>query len=761
MLFTVLFILSGSLTAQTPHQSFFEIPSSNGFGSVHYSFYDGDHKIAGFYPHIYKQYDAWTSETPNLMFDSYFGLRFSDSVWLNTVAESDVSYISGTGIIKVDQDYSGTENISVTNWIFSPFELDAAAYVMLLEIKGEAPPLAAFSLHNLRMGGGDGTENENIEKTDNGFIEYGENGYVVYYRPVSAVDGYLAAASGDNSPWSVMQNGTDFDQTSTLVSGNDLALGLQFNVPGGVSSGESTWVGIITASTRDGNVTQLIEKVESYVAARTCEDLLSVEQQNWNDFQARGTLPAGISTREEALARQGLAVLRFAQVREPNTEDGNPYGQILAALPKARPADGEGIWNVAWVRDASYGIVALAKTGYLEEARNALKFMLEADSGEYSQAVGYPYNISICRHYGSGREETDYNHQGPNIEFDDFGLFLWAFSETVKADPDNDWWTQYWDEIKELTADVLVNLTEKHTFLIAPDSSIWERHWNGNEKRFTYSTVMAVKGLCSISDLEDITQDSDVEKYRENVSRLLKGIRLNLVDTQNVLAGSMEELFSGENYLDLSAIEAFNFGIFPPSDPVTTASLQKYHDVFFDGVENSHGGYYRNDDGDWYDYQEWSFIDLRMSVALSVNNLTARRDALLEWVVSQSEANNNLMGELYCRGTENCPQRGDYRGSVPMIGFGPGSFILALDKRNNPVSETLCATPTDEDPAVIEPELTEGTDASTDPDSTTSEISPSGGGGCSCQSTNSESSFYFLFIIIGLALFTRNYYRKI
>lgn len=765
-IFLALITLSYTVSAQTPHQSFMEIPSSNGFSSVHYSFYEGDHKIAAFYPHIYKQFDAWTEETPNLMFDSYFGVRSASATWMNTVNESSVSYLNGTGIIKVDQDITGADNFSTTTWIFSPFEIDQSAYVMLFEISGEAPPMAAFSLHNLHLGDGDNrTSNETISKYRNGWIEYGPgDSYVVYYRPISAADGHLAGSAGASSPWSVMNDGGDFSGDDNAVSGDDLAMGFQFNIPSGVAAGSKAWIGIVTAVTYNGDLSGMADRVEAYVTGKSPEDLLTDEQSNWAAHQARATLPANIDSREEDLVRQSLAVLRFAQVREPNTEDGNPYGQILAALPKARPASGEGIWNVAWVRDASYGIVALAKTGYVEEARNALKFMLEARSGEYEQAVGVPYNISVCRYYGSGREETDYNHQGPNIEFDDFGLFLWAFAETVKADPSNTWWHEYWDDVRDLTAGALVKLTENHTFLISPDSSIWERHWNGNEKRFTYTTAMAVKGLCSVSSLaEDMDDTTEAQSYRDTVSKLMKGMRLNLVDTQNVLAGSMEELFSGSGYLDLSAIEAFNFGIFAPGDPISAASLQQYHQTFFDGTENGHGGYYRNDDGDWYDLQEWSFIDLRMSVALGYNGLTQRRDALLNWVVSQSEANNNLMGELYCRGTDNCPQRGDYRGSVPMIGFGPGALILALRARNETGPEALCATESTEMPGLPDVELTEGNDAGSDDDAGNGDdITPGGKSGCDCSAAgNTQFATLPFLMALFLALVFRIYRRKI
>jgi hypothetical protein len=66
---------------------------------------------------------------------------------------------------------------------------------------------------------------------------------------------------------------------------------------------------------------------------RTPLDLLEEARSDWSAFQARALLPAGVSADEERLIRQGLAVMRMAQVREPNEGETTPYGQILAALP--------------------------------------------------------------------------------------------------------------------------------------------------------------------------------------------------------------------------------------------------------------------------------------------------------------------------------------------------------------------------------------------------------------------------------------------
>jgi len=294
--------------------------------------------------------------------------------------------------------------------------------------------------------------------------------------------------------------------------------------------------------------------------------------------------------------------------------------------------------------------------------------------------------------------------------------------------------------VRSRVADVLAALVQDSTFLVAPDSSIWERHWNGSEKNFTYTSAMAVAGLCGAATLADLMGETQAaDRYRRAVSRLRRGIREKLVDGQGVLAGSLQELQQGSGYLDLAAVEAFNFGAIDIADPIALASMTRWHSVFFDGVENGNGGYFRNDDGDWYDEQEWCFVDLRMSTAYSYMGQTARRDALLNWVLAQSRENRYLMGELYCRNTVDCPQRGDYRGSVPMVGFGPGAYLLALDARANPDPVQACAPVSDDPIGLPDPDRTTGKDPDADAGTDATETPKKDDSGCSCRTGRASS----------------------
>ena len=681
--------------APNPHQSFFELPTSNGFGVGHFSV--KGRKLKTFYPHIYKRYDEGEPEVPNWMFDAYWGIRGGTPTWFQSVKVESARYIPGTNIVEVVQKVpAGGTTLTATQYVFFPFSADMPLEVMLLHLENEsgsdASGFAAFTLQNFHIGGGNqNIANETYERIPKkGYVERGRGGLRMYYRSITEPDGF-EVGTGNNSPYQVMLNNNDFTDQSTGVqpAGRDLAHGFQFNVPSGLKAGDDLWLGVAMGGTEDGKVGPLQQRVDSWVSNRKPEKILADAKSEWNQWQATGEseIPSGLSADEEAVWRQGLAVMRMAQVREPNGPSGSghkPNGQLLAALPKAHPQPNEGIWNIAWVRDGSYAIAGLARAGYAEEARKGLEFMLEAEAGGYQQYVGHPYAISITRYYGRGKEETDSNQNGPNIEFDGFGLFLYALGEQLDGPNVSkpDWWKPYWPTIRDEIADTLVFLFEEDTWLISPDSSIWERHWNGNQKHFTYTSVLAARGLCVAARLaEKMGETGRAKTYRSTVSKLRKGIRHNLVDGNDVLAGNLEELEQGQGYMDLAAVEAFNFDLIDPSGPISKATLDEFRQSFYLGDPNGFGGYYRNDDGDWYDSQEWVFVDLRVATALGYAGRTSARDKLLEWIVSQTRKNYDLMGELYCAGSTNCPTRGDYRGSVPMVGFGPGAFILAATER--------------------------------------------------------------------------------
>jgi hypothetical protein len=396
--------------------------------------------------------------------------------------------------------------------------------------------------------------------------------------------------------------------------------------------------------------------------------LLEDESQFMRVTMGRCRIPKALTPQEKDLFEQSIAVLKMAQVAqyEPSPKS---RGQILASLPP-------GIWNISWVRDASYSIMALSRLGLFEEAKQGLEFMLAADAGRYSHyfhtdgkdyGVGTEYQMSICRYFGNGKEETDFNSDGPNIELDGFGLFLTAFSDYVRRSGDAALLKQHGNLIAEKVADpIVLSIRENH--LVRQDSGPWERHLPG--KQYAYTSIACAKGLRDFGELSSELSIPGRAKYIEASEQLMDGIRRHLVVGGRYLKGNAGGMDPDEyEYYDSATFEAFGFGLLGDRD-LFSSHLKAYEKRL--RTMRGGRGFCRVNGGDAYDRSEWVFLDLRIASAMVRFGEKAGARKLLDWVTAQSSLNFNLIAELYGEKTAA------YEGAVPMAGFGAGAYVLAL-----------------------------------------------------------------------------------
>jgi MYXO-CTERM domain-containing protein len=387
----------------------------------------------------------------------------------------------------------------------------------------------------------------------------------------------------------------------------------------------------------------------------------------------------GLNATETAVWRQAEAVLRMGQIREAYTDSPRRHnnGMILASLPP-------GGWHTGWVRDATYAVAALARAGHADEAKAALDFFLNADAGRYPSFVNnQPYRISTVRYYGDGQEEADYSGSPTrNIEIDGWGLVMWAARTYVDASADTAWLNTVtkkgdtvYDAIKSGIAEPLVANLESSGLAIA-DASIWEVHW-GNRQHFLYTTATAARGLCDMATLaRRAGKMEDVAKYRQLAEKVTMAMKQNFVDSNRVLAGSLERLAQGNNYRDGATVEAFTWSLIPADDTIATATLGA-----MSFLQTPAGGYKRVEgSNDQYDTDEWILIDLRASAAFRRAGNGPKADQLLNWVTGQASANFDLLPELYNTRTSS-GQIGAYSGSIPMVGYGAGAYQLTMFDR--------------------------------------------------------------------------------
>jgi hypothetical protein len=396
--------------------------------------------------------------------------------------------------------------------------------------------------------------------------------------------------------------------------------------------------------------------------------LLEDEVQFMRVTIGRCRIPKTLTVQQKNVFEQSITVLKMAQVAqyEPSPKS---RGQILASLPP-------GIWNISWVRDASYSVMALARLGLFEEARQGLEFMLVADAGRYSRylhtdgkdyGVGAEYQISVCRYFGNGKEESDYNSNGPNIELDGFGLFLTAFSDYVRRSGDTELLKRYGNLIAKQVADpILISIGDN--LLVRPDSGPWERHLPG--KQYAYTSIACAKGLKEFGELSGESGLPGWGKYTAAAGRLLEGIRQHLVVGGKYVKGNVGGTDPGEfEYYDSATFEAFGFGLL--GDRGLFASHRTVYEKHLRTMRQGRG-FCRVNGGDTYDRSEWVFLDLRIATAMARFGERAGARKLLDWVTAQSSLNFNLIAELYGEKTEA------YEGAVPMVGFGAGAYILSL-----------------------------------------------------------------------------------
>lgn len=662
--------------AATAHASWHQYPLSNGHGVA--VFDATERKLNLLLEHPYAHRDA-DSPSADVLWDAYFGVAdpaAGHGEWLNERALDDVGYEPGRGVLTVRQSYGGLE---LRTRYFAPVGIERPAFAMVLEVTNPGPAAAAlrtFALVNLHLGTGapEATSDGEVVTWDAAagrFRESGtRSGRMALYQPLPVPTRHAASPA---NPWPMVRDDGVLTDSDGGVPGDDQVGGYQWDLQ--IPPGASRSVGVLVVYGDGGD--SVLAALEADVAAASpdgdAQGLVSRERAAWDAWSASVRVPstpgALAAPGAEALYRQSLVMLRMGQVREPNTPDGRPFGQLLASLPP-------GMWNIAWPRDASYAIRALSLAGRQAEARDALGFFLTSTGQSFTDEAEGPYRVSVCRYFGDGSEESDWNDHGPNIEFDGFGLVLWAIGTYLDAFADDDVLTLHWPVIRDEVADALVRLVDPETGLIRADSSIWEVHWDGEQKRYAYTSIVATRGLCEAARMADRVGDGESAlRYRSTARDLARAIRHHLLTDAGVVASSLEEKARGWGYTDAAVVEAINAGLLRTDEPAAAATLD--HLLANLRVASGHG-YYRNDDGGEYDRREWVFIDLRLAVALRALGRTAEADALERWVVDQSLANGGLVAELYDETTA------DYAGAVPMMGFGAGAFVLAAWERAAP-----------------------------------------------------------------------------
>lgn len=406
----------------------------------------------------------------------------------------------------------------------------------------------------------------------------------------------------------------------------------------------------------------------------------------------RCRLPKGIKPAERAALEQSISVLTMSQVSDREIFPKG-RGQVLASL---RP----GIWHVAWVRDGAYAIQAMTRLGMYEAARKALTFMLQADAGRFKHyrftdgkdyGPGVDYRISLTRYFGNGTEECDYNEYGPNIEYDDWGLFLTAYSDYVLRSGDQSFARQWNAVVESQIADAIVAVTDTNG-MIRADSGPWEHHLK-NVKQYAFTSTVCANGLRLFADMEQ-KMGAPADKYRAASIRLLQGMYAHLlIDGRFFKSNAQEQDPKAPEYHDAGLLELFACGLLPDARALFRSNMAEYDPLL--RIQGDTPGYIRMHSDDLYENQEWVFINLRMACAFKQYGQPEKSRQIMDRMTQYAAWNHHQFPEMltynnlwnrpvsdyqdneawcYCVRDKN----NQYAGAIPMAGYGAGAYVLAL-----------------------------------------------------------------------------------
>lgn len=651
-----------------PQRTWNYLTSGNGLG---FQVYDTNQKkITQFLDHPYRytrpRPDPKSDGYPrrNLAFDVYFGLRGGGSSgWLNDATAGEVEYVEETNIIHAPSTFGSQ---SADSYFFAPFDFDGNMMVALLHAPGASD---GFLLLNFHMGGSEDAPDVNGESltaipAQQALSETGPGGGAMVYVPLGGADNIDC-----QNVYSKVQGGQDLGSNQSC-SGSDIAPAVQKKL------GADGWMAVAIGFTENaGDAANMAKKIADWGAGRSADKIFEDAKAEWNAW--RKPPPEGVLCAPAQLRawRQSEAVLRMGEVREPYTGTRKNYGMMLASLPP-------GEWHSGWVRDGAFGIVGLARSGHAKEAREGVEFFLNAaPSGKYKSYVSnVDYRVSVVRYFGTGEEEADYSGQPtPNVETDGWGATLWAARQVLEASGDVGWLdsptklgpTVYQALVNGIAKPMEANLESQG--IMKADSGIWEVH-DANKKHFAFTTMSAARGFCDLAAIaKKAGKDADYTKYSGLAKKVKQAFLDNFVGPTGALGGSLEEI-SANQPLDGAVAAAFTWNILSDFKSATaTTTLSELEKLVV-----SSQGYKRNDDGlSTYDNNEWILVDLLIANAYRRNGDGAKGDSILGHVLESAAVNYYLFPELY-NAVATDGAIGKYTGSIPMVGYGAGAYIMTM-----------------------------------------------------------------------------------
>ena len=218
--------------------------------------------------------------------------------------------------------------------------------------------------------------------------------------------------------------------------------------------------------------------------------------------------------------------------------------------------------------------------------------------------------------------------------------------------------------------------------IMAADTSIWEEH-QPDAKHFAFSTAMAIMGLNAFADIAAKAGDQPARtKGLADAAAFQRGFDAAFI-RGGKLRGTLEP--NEKNDIDGALLPIINFGL------VTDPSVVRDTLDRMEKLKVVSGGYRRVTSNYtdpkifeyWYERQEFLFVDFTLAELYRRLGRNAEADAMLSRIVDKSAADHNIIPEMYVAvPCELFPgEIGDPTGAIPMVGYGPGAYVLHLLER--------------------------------------------------------------------------------
>ena len=442
-----------------------------------------------------------TATTRNFIYDSYPGVRVGTTgTWLNGVPPVVMEYLPGTGIVHSMRSFSGFQ---IDEYDFSPMGLSEYASLMLVQVtqtRHERARSMCTPSSTTSSAPGEPHARATTPRSSpttppaTPTTRPGPSGVAMAYASLlpSTYHGCTP-----NNPFGLLNAGVEPRTTIRARAGRRRAPcpGFQSSL-GTLATNTDAWVGWITVLAPDANGPAAVDRVRRV-------------DRRPHAGQAPLRRGRGLAVVDDAAAERRE---RRSRRRWPpgagrpahGTGDrrrGARAGQILASVAP-------GQWNISWVRDMAYAVVGLVRSGHYAEAKAAIAFQMGAQVGTYESYVGRALpdqrgSLLRRRHRVERLEQRRAQHRVRRLRPLPLG------ARRVRA-----------RQRRHRVARRLVAHGEERRSPTCwwacrsprgssrADSSIWEVHWDGQQKHFAYTTIAAANGLCSASRLAQAAGDT-------------------------------------------------------------------------------------------------------------------------------------------------------------------------------------------------------------------------------------------------------------